>query len=65
MVLEKMLLLCHMGGGSANLINLESFQEYQNSDGNTNIKTCIEMKGLEVFVFILKNIPNMILKILR
>nr|WP_180367819.1 hypothetical protein [Campylobacter jejuni] len=23
------------------------------------------MKGLEVFVFILKNIPNMILKILR
>ncbi|EHN6901584.1 ketoacyl-ACP synthase III [Campylobacter jejuni] len=52
-------------GGSANLIDFESFQEYQDSDGNTNIKTCMEMKGLEVFIFTLKNVVNMILKILE
>lgn len=52
-------------GGSASLINCESFQEYQDSDGNTNIKTCMEMKGLEVFNFTFKNVPNMILKILE
>lgn len=52
-------------GGSANLISSQSFQEYHDSDGNTNIKTCMEMKGLEVFNFTFKNIPNIILKILE
>ncbi|TKX34350.1 ketoacyl-ACP synthase III [Campylobacter taeniopygiae] len=52
-------------GGSAHPICEDSFKEYQDEDGNINIKSCMEMKGLDVFVFICQNVPNVILKLLR
>ncbi|MBZ7961748.1 ketoacyl-ACP synthase III [Campylobacter molothri] len=52
-------------GGSAHPICEESFKEYQDEDGNTNIKSCMEMEGLEVFNFTYRNVPSVILKLLK
>lgn len=52
-------------GGSAYPICEDSFKEYEDDNENINIKSCMEMKGLEVFNFTYRNVPEVILKLLK
>ncbi len=47
-------------GGLKHPIDESSYVEYEDTEGNINIKSCLSMNGAEVFNFTLMNIPDLI-----
>ncbi|MBF7044874.1 ketoacyl-ACP synthase III [Campylobacter volucris] len=52
-------------GGGKNPISADSFNEFIDDDGNININSCIQMKGVEIFDFISNIVPYNIHKFLN
>ena len=46
--------------GLKNKINVNSFEEFEDEDGNINSKNCLYMNGAKVFNFTVDNVPNII-----
>ncbi|OCL92927.1 ketoacyl-ACP synthase III [Arcobacter porcinus] len=46
--------------GLKNRININSFDEFEDEDGNINSKNCLYMNGAKVFNFTVDNVPNII-----
>ncbi|MCT7537424.1 ketoacyl-ACP synthase III [Aliarcobacter butzleri] len=46
--------------GLKNKITCDSFEEFEDEDGNINSKNCLYMNGAKVFNFTVDNVPNII-----
>lgn len=52
-------------GGLKNKINLSSFEDYTDDEGNINSKACLKMDGLSVMKYTMKEIPRIVDELLN